>query len=100
MHLIILNGHFPIDFNVNQELVTPSYLIYSLLYSTTSCKSVLCHVNIDLYPFCFVEVAYGSMVTLKNYRAGGAYLHSHWHLYPEGVGARQQQVMLMIGSFS
>ncbi|KAL7992598.1 hypothetical protein Chor_016854 [Crotalus horridus] len=22
----------------------------------------------------------------------GGYLHSHWHLYPEGVGARQQQV--------
>ncbi|KAI0210003.1 Protein O-mannosyl-transferase 2 [Lamellibrachia satsuma] len=38
------------------------------------------------------EVAYGSVISLKNYRTGGAYLHSHWHLYPEGVGARQQQV--------
>nr|CAD7587798.1 unnamed protein product [Timema genevievae] len=38
------------------------------------------------------EVAYGAMVTLKNHRTGGGYLHSHWHLYPEGVGARQQQV--------
>ncbi|BES91409.1 dolichyl-phosphate-mannose-protein mannosyltransferase activity [Nesidiocoris tenuis] len=37
------------------------------------------------------EVAYGSIVTLKNRRTGGGYLHSHWHLYPEGVGARQQQ---------
>ena len=23
---------------------------------------------------------------------GGGYLHSHYHLYPEGVGAKQQQV--------
>ncbi|XP_064484670.1 protein O-mannosyl-transferase 2-like isoform X2 [Ornithodoros turicata] len=38
------------------------------------------------------EVAYGAQITLKNHRTGGAYLHSHWHLYPEGVGARQQQV--------
>ncbi|KAH8028700.1 hypothetical protein HPB51_018124 [Rhipicephalus microplus] len=38
------------------------------------------------------EVAYGAQITLKNHRTGGAYLHSHWHLYPEGLGARQQQV--------
>lgn len=38
------------------------------------------------------HLAYGSEVTIKNNRIGGAYLHSHWHLYPEGVGARQQQV--------
>lgn len=38
------------------------------------------------------HVAYGAVVTVKNHRTGGAYLHSHWHLYPEGVGARQQQV--------
>lgn len=38
------------------------------------------------------EVAYGAIVTLKNRRTGGGYLHSHWHLYPEGVSARQQQV--------
>jgi len=38
------------------------------------------------------EVAYGALVTLKNHRTGGAYLHSHFHLYPEGVGAKQQQV--------
>ncbi|KAJ9578981.1 hypothetical protein L9F63_024911, partial [Diploptera punctata] len=38
------------------------------------------------------EVAYGAAITLKNHRTGGGYLHSHWHLYPEGVGARQQQV--------
>ena len=29
---------------------------------------------------------------MKNARVGGGYLHSHFHLYPEGVGARQQQV--------
>ncbi|XP_020708098.2 protein O-mannosyl-transferase 2 [Athalia rosae] len=38
------------------------------------------------------HLAYGASVTLKNHRTGGGYLHSHWHLYPEGVGARQQQV--------
>uniref|UniRef100_UPI00358ED439 protein O-mannosyl-transferase 2 n=1 Tax=Myxine glutinosa TaxID=7769 RepID=UPI00358ED439 len=37
-------------------------------------------------------VAYGSVVTLKNLRTAGGYLHSHWHLYPEGNGASQQQV--------
>ncbi|XP_051775823.1 protein O-mannosyl-transferase 2 [Erpetoichthys calabaricus] len=37
-------------------------------------------------------LAYGSLVTVKNIRIAGGYLHSHWHLYPEGVGARQQQV--------
>lgn len=39
-----------------------------------------------------VDVAFGAIVTLKNHRTGGGYLHSHWHLYPENVGAKQQQV--------
>uniref|UniRef100_UPI00398EDA03 protein O-mannosyl-transferase 2 n=1 Tax=Pristiophorus japonicus TaxID=55135 RepID=UPI00398EDA03 len=38
------------------------------------------------------HIAYGSVITVKNVRTAGGYLHSHWHLYPEGVGARQQQV--------
>jgi len=38
------------------------------------------------------EVAYGAIVSIKNHRTGGGYLHSHYHLYPEGVGARQQQI--------
>lgn len=42
------------------------------------------------------QVAYGAIVTLKNHRTGGGYLHSHYHLYPEGVGARQQQVIKII----
>lgn len=42
------------------------------------------------------QVAYGAIVTIKNHRTGGGYLHSHYHLYPEGVGARQQQVSLFI----
>ncbi|XP_036069729.1 protein O-mannosyl-transferase 2 [Oryzias melastigma] len=37
-------------------------------------------------------LAYGSTITAKNLRIAGGYLHSHWHLYPEGVGAKQQQV--------
>lgn len=39
-----------------------------------------------------LELAYGAEVTLKNARTGGGYLHSHIHLYPEGTGARQQQI--------
>ncbi|XP_065564081.1 protein O-mannosyl-transferase 2-like isoform X2 [Artemia franciscana] len=38
------------------------------------------------------DTAYGSLLTLKNSITGGGYLHSHMHLYPAGVGARQQQV--------
>ncbi|KAG8182545.1 hypothetical protein JTE90_002079 [Oedothorax gibbosus] len=33
------------------------------------------------------DIAYGAIVTIKNHRTGGGYLHSHWHLYPEGVTA-------------
>eukprot|EP00093_Oithona_nana_P014788 14788.XXX_659779_650794_1 [CDS] Oithona nana genome sequencing. len=38
------------------------------------------------------NLAFGAAITLKNARVGGGYLHSHYHLYPEGVGAKQQQV--------
>ncbi|XP_006157139.2 protein O-mannosyl-transferase 2 [Tupaia chinensis] len=38
------------------------------------------------------HLAYGSVITMKNVRMAIGYLHSHRHLYPEGVGARQQQV--------
>ncbi|RUS71376.1 hypothetical protein EGW08_020859, partial [Elysia chlorotica] len=37
-------------------------------------------------------IAYGSEITLKQRRTGGAYLHSHSHLYPEDHPPRQQQV--------
>jgi hypothetical protein len=46
------------------------------------------------------ELAYGAMITLKNARVGGGYLHSHYHLYPEGVGARQQQVTSVSSTFN
>ncbi|ESO86133.1 hypothetical protein LOTGIDRAFT_129702 [Lottia gigantea] len=38
------------------------------------------------------NIAYGSVLTLKQRRTGGAYLHSHWHLYPDELPPRQQQV--------
>ncbi|XP_023031134.1 protein O-mannosyl-transferase 2 [Drosophila willistoni] len=38
------------------------------------------------------DVAYGAVVTIKNHKTGGGYLHSHFHLYPKGAGARQQQI--------
>lgn len=37
-------------------------------------------------------IAYGSEITLKQRRTGGAYLHSHPHLYPEEHPPKQQQV--------
>ncbi|XP_077477713.1 protein O-mannosyl-transferase 2 [Stigmatopora argus] len=37
-------------------------------------------------------LAYGSTLTLKNLRISGGYLHSHVHLYPDGIGAKQQQI--------
>lgn len=40
------------------------------------------------------QVAYGAVLTIKNYKTGGGYLHSHHHLYPKGVGSRQQQVRI------
>lgn len=43
-------------------------------------------------PSSDADLAYGSTITVKNLRIAGGYLHSHWHLYPEGVGAKQQQV--------
>ncbi|KAJ7356079.1 hypothetical protein OS493_027005 [Desmophyllum pertusum] len=38
------------------------------------------------------DLAFGSIVTLKNTRAGGALLHSHSHLYPKEHGPEQQQI--------
>ncbi|XP_031634027.1 protein O-mannosyl-transferase 2 [Contarinia nasturtii] len=38
------------------------------------------------------QLAYGAVLTLKNYKTGGGYLHSHYHLYPKGAGSRQQQI--------
>jgi dolichyl-phosphate-mannose-protein mannosyltransferase len=38
------------------------------------------------------QVAYGAQITFKNHKTGGGYLHSHFHLYPKGFGAKQQQV--------
>ncbi|KAK3092409.1 hypothetical protein FSP39_002461, partial [Pinctada imbricata] len=38
------------------------------------------------------NIAFGSIITLKQRRTGGAYLHSHWHLYPEDHPPRQQQI--------
>ena len=43
--------------------------------------------------FCCLDVGYGAVITLKNHRGGGGLLHSHSHLYPEGEGAIQQQVV-------
>ncbi|XP_041353357.1 protein O-mannosyl-transferase 2-like [Gigantopelta aegis] len=38
------------------------------------------------------NIAFGSTISLKQRRTGGAYLHSHWHLYPEEHPPKQQQI--------
>ncbi|XP_033634905.1 protein O-mannosyl-transferase 2-like isoform X1 [Asterias rubens] len=38
------------------------------------------------------DIAYGSIITLRNHRVGGGLLHSHPHLYPEELGPKQQQI--------
>lgn len=43
-------------------------------------------------PASHPDLAYGSVITVKNLRMAIGYLHSHRHLYPEGIGASQQQV--------
>lgn len=40
----------------------------------------------------FSDLAFGSIVSIKNTRAGGALLHSHSHLYPKEHAPEQQQV--------
>ena len=42
----------------------------------------------------FVELAYGSVITLKNHKPGGALLHSHHHLYPKEHPPEYQQVCI------
>eukprot|EP00127_Corallochytrium_limacisporum_P005648 Clim_evm27s210 gene=Clim_evmTU27s210 len=50
-------------------------------------------VGNELYGNSFPRhLAYGSKISLKNFRPGGSLLHSHPHNYPEGFGAPQQQV--------
>jgi len=53
------------------------------------CYRDVCCVNVLVV---VADVAYGSVVTLKSHRTGGAYLHSHPHLYPERIGRSYQQV--------
>ena len=33
----------------------------------------------------------GAVITMKNARVGGGYLHSHYHLYPEGQKPKLNQ---------
>ena len=71
----------------------PGIGVYSSLFQTTLKDSSLATAAMPS------EVAYGAQVTLKNQRIGSGYLHSHPVLYPQGVGAvQQQQVTCFYGS--
>ena len=48
------------------------------------------------FHFLSLDIAYGSIITLRNHRVGGGLLHSHPHLYPEELGPKQQQVCMNI----
>ncbi|EDV21774.1 uncharacterized protein TRIADDRAFT_30184 [Trichoplax adhaerens] len=58
---------------------------YSSSFQATLKGNDLYDVKLPTY------VAYGSVVTIRNYRSGGALLHSHPHLYPPTVAKMQQQ---------
>ena len=53
----------------------------------------------SLVMWTVADIAFGSVITLKQRRTGGAYLHSHPHLYPEEHGPRQQQVCTALSPF-
>ncbi|KAG1683677.1 Protein O-mannosyl-transferase 2 [Nymphon striatum] len=75
-------------------ILIPVHIVYELLlYSFEDIEQKSQLEGNSLYQASMPrDVAYGAIITLKNHKTGGGYLHSHWHLYPEGVGARQQQV--------
>eukprot|EP00795_Rhopilema_esculentum_P003468 gene3468-1848_t len=63
-------------------------LAYLIVFELTKCLPAA------IIAGCLVlfELAYGSIVTLKNTKAGGTLLHSHQHLYPKEHPPEQQQV--------
>ena len=64
---------------------------YSPLYQSTLKGNYLNDKNIAL------DAAYGSVVTLRGSQSVPCgYLHSHWDLFPRGVGAQQQVVSAYI----
>lgn len=68
-----------------------------VMYQSSGLKNKVCvfYINFD----SFLDLAFGSIVTLKNTRAGGALLHSHTHLYPKEHPPEQQQVNMFLLSF-
>lgn len=62
-------------------------LLFGLFFQTDAT-----FVFINFVSFICLDLAFGSIVTIKNHRAGGALLHSHPHLYPKEHGPEQQQV--------
>ena len=64
-------------------------------YSYQLNGSLMCNLpakHCCMFWFSLTDMAFGSVISLKQRRTGGGYLHSHWHLYPEEAGPRQQQV--------
>ncbi|XP_067943610.1 protein O-mannosyl-transferase 2-like [Watersipora subatra] len=56
---------------------------HSSAFQSTIDGNPLYHINIPQY------IAYGSEITLKNYRPNGGYLHSHPFMYPHNTAIQQ-----------
>ena len=86
-----LAGHIP-------QLTEPSnFKVSNFCFSCSLTKIIvilllMTHINLFLFYIYLSDLAFGSVVTFKNHRAGGALLHSHPHLYPKEHGPEQQQV--------
>jgi dolichyl-phosphate-mannose-protein mannosyltransferase len=74
------------------ELILPNHTAGWSEYFTQNIKvSQIINQGNELYGSTApAEVAYGSVVSLKNHQYGGGLLHSHPHLYPDTMVQQQQ----------
>ena len=83
--IVVYSGFFAVHF-ILLDKSGEGDGFFSSRFQTALIGNPLHDLNVAKY------VAFGSNITLKNHRAGGGLLHSHYHLYPEEVGPQQQQM--------